>query len=126
MRKTVDYNSLQKHILRCATTGNGLSQSFPDEWDKLLAPYTTGAERNALTCVIEGLIDEGHLLPSIDTDGNRMRYFGSRGLTGKGAERLYQLEHPIRYWLQRNWFPAIVAFATILVSVATTIFTVIL
>ena len=38
-------------------------------------------------------------------------------LTVDGHEYLWKLEHPLRYWIRRNWFPVAVAAATFLASV---------
>ena len=40
-----------------------------------------------------------------------------RGLTIEGYEYLRKLEHPLRYWMRRNWFPVAVAASTFVASV---------
>lgn len=44
------------------------------------------------------------------------------GLTYAGYLLLDEWRHPFRYWLKRNWFPALVAFATIAVSASGILF----
>ena len=56
---------------------------------------------------IDALVDSGHLLPVVDTQGNRQRLY-ARGLTPEGVRRLYKLEHPQRTWMKANWFPLLV------------------
>ena len=46
--------------------------------------------------------------------------------TAHGIEYLERYRRPIRYWLTRNWFAAIVATATILVAIANVAVTVFL
>ena len=55
-------------------------------------------------------------------------YQPSRGYfpTAQGIEYLKRYRRPIRYWLTRNWFAAIVATATILVATANVAVTVFL
>ncbi len=64
---------------------------------------------------LEGLVDEGFIRPLYSRDGVRGRgRYG--GLTPKGIDRLDQLQHPVRYWIQKNWFPFTIAVATLLVA----------
>lgn len=46
---------------------------------------------------------------------------GAISITLAGMEKIDEWEHPIRYWLTKNWFPAIVALATVLVSLTSII-----
>ena len=43
--------------------------------------------------------------------------YNAPGLTPKGMQRLYELEHPIICWSQKNWFPLLVALATTSASI---------
>ena len=75
-----------------------------------------------VTDLLEGMIDDGLLRPSLNTSGKRTVAM-SRGLTTKGWERLDQLERPVRWWIKRQWFPLVVAVVTSLLAVASMVST---
>ena len=73
-----------------------------------------------LSVFVDSLVNSGHLLPVNDTNGVRQPAY-ARGLTPKGEQRLYQMEHPVRAWLKVNWFPFVVACVTTCVGVASVV-----
>ena len=74
------------------------------------------------TAVLNYLLEERYLFPYFGSrDGQELRNNVGRGLTPKGAERLFQLKHPVLFWLKHNWFPASIAVSTIALSLASII-----
>ena len=70
---------------------------------------------NKVTIVIDGMVADGLLFP-VTSAGGPVTGGRARGLTPKGWERLYQLDHPVRLWMKQQWFPLTVAVVTSLVS----------
>ena len=98
----------------------GFSNGSQSEASKrLISLYPEDVSRSdgRVSVLVESLVNSEHLLPVNDAKGIRLRLY-ARGLTPKGEQRLYELEHPVRAWFKQNWFPAIVAGIAIVTSVA--------
>ena len=79
-------------------------------------PESQALSMDRVWSMVDGMINDGLLVP----DGSRAQG-QHRGLTIKGWERLYQLEHPGREWLGRHWFSLVVAGTAVLSSITATV-----
>ena len=73
--------------------------------------------------MLHGMVTEGLVIPVIREKDGRPYTNISHGLTAKGWGRLYELEHPIRCWMGRQWFPLVVALVASAVSIANIVIT---
>ena len=67
------------------------------------------ATSQLLTCVSDYLVEQRYLWPYFSSEGGQIVQARVRGITPKGIERLRELDHPVRTWVGRNWFPVVVA-----------------
>ena len=101
---------MEKTILRTAVNHGWGNKAY-----LLMAravPESSVLPMERMWSMVDGMITDGLLVP----DGSR-EHGHHRGLTIKGWERLYQLEHPRREWLGRHWFSLVVAGTAVLSSV---------
>ena len=101
LRAVADYGSV-----------HGGSEAYAVIAGNLFREQHGGRQTHTMGSLVAGLIRDGLLSPLYSHLPGT-----SRGLTIKGWERLYQLEHPRREWLGRNWFPFVVAVTAIASSV---------
>lgn len=109
--------TIERDILRAARAYGHLGGSNDEGTKWLTGLHSETRENQRLTVTLIALVESGHLLATRDPEGNVLQPY-ARGITPKGEERLYELEHPVRAWLQRNWFPFVVACVTTVVGVA--------
>ena len=100
---------MEKDVLRAIADHGGVSPRS-EATKTLLEKYPDEDHSDGhmglfkVTDMLDGLVDDRLLRPAMDQDGKTLRA-ASNGLTPKGWERLYELEHPIKYWMQKQWFP---------------------
>ena len=75
-------------------------------------PESQSLSMDRVLSMVDGMINDGLLVPVGSHEHGQ-----HRGLTIKGWERLYELEHPRREWLGRHWFSLVVAGTAVLSSV---------
>lgn len=100
MSKRSDIKTIEKEILQCAADpqieladdGNHHHRA----WERLTAKYSDDQERNQLIAVGVALTDDEMIVAPL----NLTR--GPTLMKPKGAERLYQLEHPVWHWLSQQ------------------------
>ena len=73
---------------------------------------------NEITATFDYLVAECYLWPLFDSEGRELRNGLARAITPKGLKRLRQIEHPVRAWIGDNWFPFVVALATVALTTA--------
>ena len=120
---------MEKDILR-AVADHGMVVPGSPTALAILAKYPDeGCDRGAVvvarvTHLLDGMVDEGVLSPIIaSSTGKRLRDGSCGELTVKGWERLYRLEHPVKVWMKRQWFPLTVAIVSSLLALASIIAT---
>ena len=106
--------TIERDILRAARKYGHLGDSSGPrskgtKWLTSLHPESR--ENQRLTVTLIALVESGHLVAARNEKGDVLQPF-ARGITPKGEQRLYELEYPVRAWLQRNWFPFVVACVT--------------
>ena len=115
---------MQKHILETVERFGRLDGINPNAIEALESAGYTMTE--CVSCC-KALIHDGYLIPVTFRPDIVQAHSGIRGgqsdrypecLTIKGKDYLYELQHPVRTWLKRNWFVATVAGATIVASLA--------
>lgn len=79
---------------------------------RLYERYTSEDDKQALTAVLNYLVEQRFLDPMFNSSGDELRNGYARGITPKGAERLRELKHPVRYWASKNWFPVCISIIT--------------
>ena len=85
-----------------------------------LYPEDSGHADSKLSVCLEFLVESRHLWPIFNASGV-LGQAQARGITPKGEQRLYELEHPIRAWLRANWFPMWIAFATNIIAISSVV-----
>lgn len=116
----MDYKELEKTILGVVKEKAPLSpqnqalldeleSKYKDVWDDEQFQYYL------LPAVVDYLVEKRYLWPYIDDEG-KVVMAAARGITPKGLTRLEELEHPIRFFSRRNWFPITVAITGIVVG----------
>ena len=90
--------------------------------EQLISLYPEDSRRHdsELGVCLDFLVESRHLWPIYGPDG-RPQQAAARGLTPKGAQRLYELEHPVRAWSKVNWFPLAVAAATNIIAITSVV-----
>ena len=90
--------------------------------ERLFDLYPEDSQRfdSELNICFEFLAESRYLWPMFNSEGVRI-VMCARGITPKGQQRLYELEHPIRAWLKVHWFPTSIAFATNLTAIASVV-----
>ena len=78
--------------------------------------YSSREEGQRLTAVLRYLVEERYLFPLTPE-----RIDSTMGITPKGFLRLQAIQHPIPTWLGANWFPAVVAFITAGIGIASVV-----
>ena len=99
-------HQIEREILEKFESGvvfDSTGQDYGLEGEKKLTDF---AVKNS---IFESLIEQGHINCSKET---------LYGITPTGVHRLQELQHPVRTWCQRNWFPLVVAVITAVVSIA--------
>lgn len=113
--KRVDYRVIEKYVLQTAAY-EMRSGGIREDKD---APSTTEGYQ-ALDKVREWYVEWEWFSPApvelMTQSLLEKRLIVSEGITPDGLARLYELEHPVRHWLQQYWFPATIAAATLLFS----------
>lgn len=100
MSKRSDIKTIEKEILQCAADPQ---IEFADDgnhhycaWEQLKAKYADSQAWDQLNAVGVALTDDEMIVSPANL--NR----GPTLIKPKGAERLYQLEHPVRYWINQQ------------------------
>ena len=96
-----------------------------EEADKRVekAGYSISEYYNCTVSLIEdGKIVDSLPMPMLTSEGSTgplpRRSSNPECLTIEGYKYINRLKHPVRHWLKQNWFPATIAIATILASLA--------
>ena len=124
MTKAFDVTQMERDILEAIhTQGDGdigyFNGSFSLASQVLLAKY--GNDDDRLTVVIDYLVEERYLFPLYEATGKILGGGYARGITPKGYRRLQELQHPIRTWVDANWFAVFVAGFTAAISIASVV-----
>lgn len=82
----------------------------------LSAKCSSEQELQAVTITIQYLLEERYLFPFFDGRTREELRAYARGITPKGIDRLRQLRHPALYWMQKNWFPLVVAVTSVAIG----------
>ena len=108
--------NMERFILRLVRE-KGELRAGSQAYEALHAEYPAGSERETAMVFVEYLTSERYLLPFISNKRGEIRH-DARGITPKGVDRLFKLEHPYRHWIANNWFPFILGMAVAGIGIA--------
>ena len=110
---------MERQVLRAAQDGGRIVEHSA-ALHGLSNIYSTHVEAEELGVMIDYLVEERYLFPLLDDAGGDKKG-EARGITPKGSQRLQELEHPVREWMERNWFALTVAIVTSAIGIASII-----
>ena len=115
---------MEKHILSTIAYYGCLTKNSVVDME-IRAKYWEDDDRTIRQVfdMLDGLVDDG-FINALFVNGKRRRG-ECLGLTAKGLERLYELEHPILSWTRKQWFPLAVAVWSSLIGIVSIIISII-
>ena len=75
-------------------------------------------EWRGIEVMLEYLESEGYIYIYRLPSGVVLPGDAIRGITPRGLRRLEELQHPVRAWMEANWFPLTVAVITSVIGIA--------
>lgn len=118
MKKVVDpdIRQMECDILEAVKTLGHIRPGAPAT-DFLMDKYGKSKEQE-ITVLVSYLVEERFLFPFFSPEGEEFKIH-ARGITPKGANRLRELQHPVRTWVGANWFAVVIASITAVIGIAT-------